>query len=177
MNGDQRSIASKAAELRQAFDRSFARAADADRPPSEDLLAIRVGGDAFAVRFAEVAGVFVDCKLAPLPGSAPQLIGLTALKGRVLPVYDLGALLGYPAAAAARSWLVAAGAPVALAFDRFDGHLRVAREAVTPRRSADANQPFVDEAVRTERLIRPIIRVASVVKAIESLARRARPAE
>jgi chemotaxis signal transduction protein len=123
-------------DLRDAFDRSFA---EAPRPPEtgfEDLLAVRVGGAPYAVRIAEIDGLFTERVVVALPGPVPQLLGVAAFRGTVVPTYSLGRLLGETAGD--EGWLVlASGRPaLALAFDGIDGHLRVpagsiARDSVT----------------------------------------------
>jgi len=93
-------------------------------------------------------------------------------------VYDLRVLLGHPKAGTPRWLLVSAPPQVALAFDRFDGHLRVPRVAIASAEPSDARSPHLRETVRSEGLVRPIIGIASVLEAIETLARgRARPKE
>jgi hypothetical protein len=53
-------IGERAAALRHAFDRSFAEPLRLGTEVVEDLLAIRIGTTAYAVRLAEVAGLFAD---------------------------------------------------------------------------------------------------------------------
>jgi hypothetical protein len=83
-------------------------------------------------------------------------------------------LLGYPRAPAPRWLLIAAAARVALGFDRFDGHLRVSREAISAgsARGAASHSPYVREVVRTARVVRPLVHMPSVLDAIAALVRR-----
>lgn len=122
---------STAQNLRQVFDRSFAEPHGANAEASADLLAIRANGDPYAFHLAAVTGLFADRTVTPLPGSPAGLLGLAGFRGVLVPVYDLRALLGSPGSGLPR-WLVlvAARAPVALAFDGFDGHLRLPRSAL-----------------------------------------------
>lgn len=118
-----------AEELALDFDGGFARA-HAEPAPQVDLLALAIGGDRFALRLAGVAGMFTDRALTKVPSRRTDLLGLTAFRGSVVPVFDLARRLGYPPAAEAR-WLVLAKATnVALAFERFEGHVRVPATAV-----------------------------------------------
>ena len=167
------------AELRRAFDRSFAEAPVTDALPQDDLLAIGIGGDPYAVRLSEVAGLMNDKRVTGLPGSVPELLGLAGLRGTLLPIYDLRALLGYPQGAVPR-WLFVianANAPVGLAFDQFDGHLRVPRQARAGERSPDTRSPHVREVVLAAGLARPVIHIVSVLEAIETLVRQRRRSE
>jgi chemotaxis signal transduction protein len=116
---------SRAAELRDAFDRSFTQAPSPEAGAVENLLAIRLGANPYALRLSDVSGLFADKNTTWLPSPVPELLGMAGIRGTVLPVYDLGMLLGCPRAAAPRWLVVAAGAPVALAFEAFDGYMSV----------------------------------------------------
>jgi len=145
------------ARLRGDFDRSFAAPPPAAATALTDLLAIRVGGDPYAVRLADVSALVVDRQATPLPAAAPELLGVAGLRGLVVPVYDLATLLGYPGAPAPRWLVLAAGTPpVALAFDGVDGHLRVPPEAIA------APQASTGEVVRTADGVRIVVDLPSV---------------
>jgi purine-binding chemotaxis protein CheW len=53
-----------------------------------------VGGAPHALDTSHVLEVMRPGALAPVPGAPPLLLGVTTLRGAVLPVFDLGALLG-----------------------------------------------------------------------------------
>ena len=75
------SVRARAAELRRDFDRAFAEPIRLDTTITEDLLAIRVGGQACAIRLNEIAGLFAGksisrkdlgrCRLLSLDGGIP----------------------------------------------------------------------------------------------------------
>lgn len=161
----------KVAELKRMFDQTFAEAPRSDASPTDDLLAISIGSDPYAIRLSEVAGLLSDRRVTWLPGSVPELIGLMGLRGALVPVYDLRALLGYPRGTVPRWFLITAATQVALAFDRFDGHLRVSRAAVsTGSAQRGATQlPCVREIVRTDAFVRPIVDMHAVLDAIAAL--------
>lgn len=153
----------KAAELRQAFDRSFAEAPAADAALFDDFLAIRLGADPHLLPLAEVARLLPLRGLtrlpSPTPGAAPELLGIVGIAGAVVPVYDLRVLLGYPAGEPPRWIVVCAGAPLALAFDAFDGQLRHPREAGPSTRA---------QVLRTAGQARPVVAVASILANIKA---------
>lgn len=162
-------LQASAAELKRAFDRGFA---EAYRPPAdsqEDLLAIALGADPLALRLSEIAGLQTGRMVTPLPGSVPALLGLAAVSGALLPVYDLGTLLGYPTTTTPRWFVVVAALPVVLSLDRFDGHLRVPRHTITEATMANADIPgrrAVREVVHADGQDRPIVHLPSVLDAI-----------
>jgi len=123
--------ASQVEALRRAFDQSFRAPPPGEEEETEDLLQLRIGGQALAVRLSEIAGLIQGRTPVPLPAAAPGLLGLAGIRGALWPVFDLAVLLGEPPAQDPR-WLLlcGAGAPVALAFSLFEGHLRLARSVV-----------------------------------------------
>jgi purine-binding chemotaxis protein CheW len=106
----------RAAEMRRRFDEGFAAPYPPPAPPSEDLLLLRLGGDGYALRLGDIAGLYAGPPVMPFPEPAPGLVGIAGFRGRIAAVYDLAALLGRPAAAAPRWLALAAAAPVAFAF-------------------------------------------------------------
>jgi len=163
-----------AAQLRQDFDQSFAQAPQEAAAAMEDYLAIRLGADPHALRLAEIAS------LAPLeaptrvPGPCPELLGLTGFRGRLVPVYDLRALLGHAAPALPRWRVIALAWPVALAFDGFEGHLRLPRQAAAPAQGKERAQLHVREVLHAGEAgagVRPIVSLESVLETIRVAAR------
>jgi chemotaxis signal transduction protein len=165
-----------AAELRRMFDRTFAEAPPVGVEAHEDFLGVDVGGDPYAIRLSEAAGLLSDRTVTWLPGSVAELIGLLGVRGALVPVYDLRALLGYPRTSAARWFLIAAATSVALAFDRFDAHVRVPCAAVSigPASGAATPSPCVRGIVRTDNFAAPVIHMPSVLDAIAVLVRHRR---
>jgi chemotaxis signal transduction protein len=172
MTPDDMRQGSAVTELRRAFDRSFAEAPAVETGAHDDLLDIRIGSDPYAVCLADAGGLFADRRVTPLPGSVTEMCGVVGLRGAVLPVYDLRALLGYAKGLVPRWLLVIAHTPVALAFDGFEGHLRVPHAAIAtvPDRNVSGRSPHIHQIVRTDTLVRPIIHMASVLEAIAVLA-------
>jgi chemotaxis signal transduction protein len=169
----------RASELRTAFDQSFAELPNEATVHVENFLAIRIGSDPFAMRLRDVAGLYADRAITSLPSPVSELVGIAGFRGGLVPVYDLRALLGYPTSEPTR-WLVlvttqlepsAPPTPVALAFDRFDGHLRVSPDAITTGAS-DGRIAYVRELVSVEGGPRPIVDVGSLLDSITKRAQR-----
>jgi len=163
---------SDALALRREFDASFAQAWRSETPPPQNLLAVRVGGDPYAIRVDEVAGLFVDRRIVPMPTPLSEFLGMAGFRGQIAPVYDLAALLGYRPRTPPR-WLILVRFrhPVALAFEAFDEHLAVAPDQVvtlvaheTPGRASRAH---VFEALRVGDAVHPVIQLQSVIEQVQ----------
>jgi chemotaxis signal transduction protein len=161
-------ITARAAQLRLAFDAAFAEPVRLDATLNEDLLAVRVGTQAFAIRLSEISGLFADKKITPVPGGHAALRGVAGFRGTIVPVYDLQTLLGHGNAQTPRWLVVAAAAPVALAFEVFDGQLRVARDAVLPQPSRPEVRAYAREFVQAQNFVGPIMHLPSVLEAIKA---------
>lgn len=161
----------RAEEMRQEFDRSFSRTPLTERSQFEDFLAICLGSDSHVIRLAEIASLLPLHNIVRFPSTAPELLGLTGVTGATVPVFDLGALLGYPTKVKQPRWMVIAAAmPVALAFDVFDGHVRYSCEHNVPAKGAEVTRPQGQEVLCVSGMVRPIVCVASILATIKSRA-------
>jgi chemotaxis signal transduction protein len=156
---------SRAAAMRQEFDRSFADPVLADVSAREDLLAIRLAAQDFAIRVSEIAGLFADKKITPVPNANAALLGIAGFRGAIMPVYDLQSLLGFAAGRMSRWLAIAANAPVAFSFETFAGRLQVSPHEITSQRG-QAKHSFARDFVQIEKVMRPIIQLSSVLDAI-----------
>jgi chemotaxis signal transduction protein len=158
-----------AATLRAAFDAAFARAASAPAEDAVALLALRVGGAGVAVRVLETAGLMAARPIVPVPSRRPELLGVSGVRGAVVPIYSLARLLGRADDAAPR-WIVlaAAGAErVGLAVTTFDRHLVVPKAELC--RAAQAGTTAAAHAVEVLHdagEVRPVVSIPSLVRAI-----------
>lgn len=157
-------FAERGAALRRDFDRSFAAPVHVKAADREELLAIRLGTQRYAIRLAEITGLHAVKKITHVPGGAAALLGVAGFRGALLPVYDLAVLLGHPGAEAPRWLVVAVAVPIALAFAAFEGQLRVLREEIMAGR-ADGH---TREIVRTKDFTGPIMHLPSVLDAIKA---------
>jgi purine-binding chemotaxis protein CheW len=156
-------LAAKVVQLRTAFDRSFAEPVARAGPRMEHLLTIRVGGQPYAVRLSEVAGVYTGWSVVPVPGPRRELLGISGHRGDLIPVYDLAALLGITQPERPGCFVSAAGSePVAFAFDRTDGHVRIPMDALPP---SGSDSPW--SVVRAAGASWTVVVLARLITAIE----------
>jgi chemotaxis signal transduction protein len=155
------------ADLRQTFDQVFAAAGADQVQEHESLIALRIEGDLYGLDVREIAGVAVAGRVVPLPSRSPGLLGLTGVRGAVIPVYSLSVLLGYPKAVESVRWLALCGAkePLALALGDFEGYARVPKTALhAPDRDV---RRHVHRFAKSGDVIRAIVSIASIVSSIQ----------
>lgn len=171
MKTDRLPDTGRAGELRRAFDLSFAEPPPAAIEAFEDLLHIRLGTVGYALRVTEIAGLFTGVKITPLPATVPELLGIAGFRGSILPVYDLGALLGYARETEPRWLAIAAAASVGLAFGAFERQVRIHPQAIVPDAHGGTVRRHVREVVQVEGVVRPLLSVPSVLEDITIRAR------
>jgi chemotaxis signal transduction protein len=156
------------AELRRAFDDSFARPVPVRDRDWIDFLIIVVGGQPHAVRIADLAGLEFNRKIIPLPIGAPGLLGLAAVGGEPVPVFDLAVVLGAKAEKTPGQCLALHRdtETVALAFDGLRETRRVPLRGVIPSSSGAGQGAAGREAVSVQDGVAHVIDVPSVVALI-----------
>ncbi len=160
--------ADRVAQLRDAFDSAFASAPVRAADSTEDLLAIEVGGIPCALRLAEVAGIHARRPVTALPGAPGAILGLTSLRGGVIAIYDLYTLLGGTGGGEHRWFALTSDDPaVGLAFDQFEGHLRVPRDAIAEDAATRA-PAHMREAVNLPSARRPIVQISTLLDIIKT---------
>lgn len=158
-------MTSRVDELARAFDDDFARPIAPRDHAAIDLLAIRIGDAPYALARRELAGLFADKPVTALPGDVPGLVGLGGFRGALVPVYHLAVVLGAAAVGPPPRWLaLAAGAQVALAFDRFERFLRLPHEAIAGHAGAAAG--LAPRAARIAGEVHPLLDVPAIVEVI-----------
>ena len=161
----------RAEELARQFDRSFAEPVRTIADESENLLALRAGRDDVLVRLAETKGLVGKPVIVPLPGPVPELLGIAGLRGSLVPIYSLAALLGQTAPDEVPGWviLVEADGLVGLAFEELAGYVQVHRREIAslPPDDGRGSGTGVREAARMNDGLRGIISVPSLVAALK----------
>lgn len=112
---------------------------EAEQPPpleEIELLSFRLGGEHYAVMVHDVREVLKLRDLTPVPNTPAYLLGITSLRGAMLPVIDLCARLGLtPGVRDEKSRIVVVShdeEDTGLLVDRVTGVFRIAPDAVRP---------------------------------------------
>ena len=158
---------SSAAELGRIFDESFVREAVSSYARYERFLLIRAGEEPFAVRTLDIAELLAGRRVIRVPSRMPETLGILAVRGVVIPVFELARLLGRSASGRRQSWVMVINreSPIALAFDKFDGQVEVPQSAVYDDDRPDP-QTYVQQIVKIGAAVRAIVDVGSMVRAI-----------
>jgi chemotaxis signal transduction protein len=154
---------SGAQELRLAFDSSFAKEPAA---PLEhvDLLGVIVAGRPHALRVTEIAAVVPAGEVVALPGEAPGLLGVAAVRGLLVTVYHLGVLLGAGSGEPPRWMVLSAGRDkVGFAFEDLEGFLQVPRGDVTES-GPEPGTSGVREVARVGGALRPVASIPALLR-------------
>ncbi|HVU15212.1 MAG TPA: chemotaxis protein CheW [Phototrophicaceae bacterium] len=165
---DTRSTEARALALRRAFDQTFAEAPAEVTASTQAFLAVGVGGDNYALRLAEVAELYADKKVVPVPSQSADLLGIASFRGSLVAVYDLRILLGYPVGLPPR-WLIltARDRSIGLALDQLDGYLNLPSEAVAPATAKERAPQYLSETLSASEIVRPIISITAILDAIK----------
>jgi purine-binding chemotaxis protein CheW len=161
-------VSHRAQQLRHDFDRRFGMRPSVDEEISENLIAIRIGEHQFAIRLSEIAGLHADKTITRVPGANATMLGIAGFRGEIAPVYDFASLLGYARSENPRWLIVSKQAPVAFAFEAFDGHFSVGPQAIRPQQSQDGVRPHVRDFVQTDAGLRPVIAVSTLVNSLKT---------
>jgi chemotaxis signal transduction protein len=176
INGSER-VAERLAELKHAFDASFAASIVKRDEAPRSALYIRTRGRQLAVRVDELAGVEPCRRLVRTPNRPRGLLGLTGVRGQLVATYDLAALLGAPAHAegapeAPLRWmLLCDGNPeISLAVEQIEGYVRFSDGDLRREDGENAGE-HVREALKQDGILRSIVSVSALMATITRRAR------
>jgi chemotaxis signal transduction protein len=118
-----------------------------------------------------MSGLATDKKIVPLPSRRPELIGVVGIRGSLLPVYSLAALLGYRTHPVSSRWLALSrgGEPVGFAFEEFEGFVGVLKKDVHAAEEGNARR-HVREVARVGNLTRPVVDISSALEVFKARA-------
>ena len=163
------SIANRTADFRNAFDKAFAQPrVTGDTAAWEDFLTIRIAGDGYALRLREIAGLVKGRRVVACPSEVPEFQGIAGVRGTLVSVYSLPALLGYSGGGEPAAWLLlCAGASretaeesIGLAFPEFSGFVRALPSQIHAARDRDAPS---SQSVRSAQFLRLGSEVRTIV--------------
>ena len=158
-----------ATQLREEFDNAFSLPIQKDTLQSRHLLAIRIGGDPYALNPEEIAGLQVDRAIVPVPGVLPEWLGLAGIRGELVPVYSLAMLLGYEQSATTKPrWVALCGSKqlLGLAFDAFERHLNLTLPQIAAADPANIKTEHVRSIAHADEVSRPVVSILSVTAEI-----------
>jgi chemotaxis signal transduction protein len=157
--------------LRRAFDESFAALPPAEAAERLALLRIGVAGGTYALRLSEISGLFVDRTITPVPGALQELIGIAGLRSGIVPIYDLGRLLGHETRAESGRWLVVTRdePKVGFAFDEFRSYLQVPPDGIS---RTVGERAHLQDVVRDGETLIPILSLRSLAESLSERTRR-----
>ena len=157
-----------AQELRRDFDGSFAAPpATHSMDPAEDFLAVRIGSDAYALRLAQLRDLVADRRITRVPSPIAELLGVASMRGMVVPVYSLPALLGYPESPPlSRMVLAGMSELLGLAFERFEAHLRARPDELASAAEEWRGRVWLREVVRSGQRVLPVVDIPCLIDEI-----------
>jgi chemotaxis signal transduction protein len=160
---------SRVEDLRRTFDQAFAATPPGTPLETLDLLAIRIGGDPYALKVSELTGLVWSKKIVSLPSSRAELVGIAGIRGSLVSVYSLAVLLGYGSGPSSSvRWLALSGGPdpIALAFEELEGFLRVNVTDLYRSEHVADTTPHVAEFARVGQITRLIVETRSALSAL-----------
>ena len=147
-------------QLRRAFDEAFAAPVVDQSEDFATLIAIRVAGQPFALRATEIAALAKRRRIVPAPSRVAELLGLAGIRGELVPVYDLAALLGLSRNGEPQ-WLalIHQEAKLALAFDTIEGLVEIRK-----------TDQFTDDTGPSGSHVRQLARIGAETRAVVDIA-------
>jgi purine-binding chemotaxis protein CheW len=101
-----------------------------------EMLSFRLGGEEYVLPVDDVREVLKSRELTIVPNSPPHVLGVTSIRGTVLPVIDLGRRLGLPPVARDEKARILIISPddedAGIVVDRVTGVVRIAPDAIRP---------------------------------------------
>ncbi len=153
--------------LKRDFDDSFKVSRRPFEEKLEDLLAIRLGREPFALRLSEVATIVAGPPITSVPSQHSALLGLAGLRGVLVSVFDLGLLLGLQRVASVKWVLRVKDSSTAFGFAELEGQFRAqARDAAADALEQRAVKGELHGAVR----VWPLLNLSSLARGLESAA-------
>ena len=132
---------------------------------------ISMGGDLFTIDLKSVREVFVVESITPVPGMPSGLVGVTNLRGTVIPLLDLRPMFGLDAVATLRYAVVVQHLhwQVGLLVDAVPEIRTIAKDQFlpAPASTGEGAFPFVSTVVKLEDRLRGVLETSVVLSHFE----------
>lgn len=157
----------RVAAMREAFDRTFALPVAEQREETENIVTFQLKGDPYAVGVRQIIEVAAVDRFLPLPSPTPEFLGVTGLRGMIVPIYGLSMLLGYERDTDSPRWIVLVDErdPVGFAVGRIEGYRHVPKTSIYGP-GADARK-HVRSFAQVDGVMRAIVDVASALASVK----------
>jgi purine-binding chemotaxis protein CheW len=133
---------------------------------------ISIGGEIFTVDLQHVREVFVVESITPVPGMPSGLVGVTNLRGSVVPLLDLRQVIGTNSDAALRFAIVLKhGAwQVGVLLDSVPEIRTLSKDQfiAAPTGTGEGTNPFVTTVVKLEDRLRGVLETSAVLSHFEA---------
>lgn len=158
-----------AEEMRRAFDQTFASAPSLEAADLISLFAIRLSGERFVLRMDQIHGIARSRPIVPVSSRISELMGIAGMRGALVPVFSLAALLGLPRTEEC-AWLaiIQGDSPMALAFDALERRMEIRRTSLYE--DASPARRHVRQVAQLGNEACAVIDVPSLVAVIRKLA-------
>ncbi len=132
---------------------------------------VSIGGEVFTLDLQQVREVFVVESITPVPGMPLGLVGVTNLRGTVIPLLDLRLLLSLNSDAALRYAIVVKHGnwQVGVLVDNVPEIRTIAKDQFLPAPNATGEgvNPYVSAVVKLDDRLRGVLETSSVLSYFE----------
>jgi len=132
---------------------------------------ISLGGEIFTIDLLNVREVFVVDSITPVPGMPSGLVGVTNLRGTVIPLLDLRPMFSLNAAAALRHAIVVQHGnwQVGVLVDTVPEIRTIAKDQFlpAPAGTGEGAFPFVSTVVKLEDRLRGVLEISVMLSSLE----------
>jgi len=134
---------------------------------------LTLGGEVYAVDLRHVREVFEVDVITPVPGMPSALVGVTNVRGAVIPVMDLRRMLNLPTAGPAAPYAVIikhGNHQVGVLVERVPEIRTVRTEQFLPTPSGDAREgkPFLTAVLRLDDRMGGVVEVPTLLACVET---------
>ncbi len=141
------------------------------KPSAEQvkILVFRIGSEYYSVRMIDMQEVLTMHEITTIPRAPRHLMGITSLRGKVIPVIDLRTRLRIEGAEAAEPRILVlsgGGQPIGIKVDSIRGMFMIKLDEIMPSLNTltDEESRFIDAVVRVEHRFVSILNLDEILK-------------